>query len=130
MFPHHKTVADRVKRRGCFLSLHSDGNVTQALPGIVELGFDVVHPWQETAGMDYGLYLREYADRLGLLGGLCIQSTLGFGDLGRLEAEIRRVFGLLKGKRWMFCTTHFVQEHCSIEELVFAYDLAVRLARD
>jgi len=127
--PHHKVLADRVKERGCFLSLHSDGNVHAALPGILDLGYDVVHPWQEAAGMDYGVYLRDYADRLGILGGLCIQSTLGFGDLAHLESEIRRVFGLLKGKRWMFCTTHYVQDHCSIEELVFAYDLAVKLAR-
>ncbi len=129
IYPHHKVLADRVKERGCFLSLHSDGNVNAALPGILELGYDVVHPWQEAAGMGYDLYLREYADRLGLLGGLCIQTTLGFGDLPRLESEIRRVFGLLKGKRWMFCTTHYVQDHCSIEELVFAYDLAAKLAR-
>ena len=130
IFPHHKVVADRVKERGRFLSLHSDGNVNAALPGILELGYDVVHPWQEAAGMDYGVYLRDYADRLGILGGLCIQTTLGFGDLPRLESEIRRVFGLLKGKRWMFCTTHYVQDHCTIEELVFAYDLAVKLARN
>ena len=129
IYPHHKVLTDRVKERDCFLSLHSDGNVIAALPGILELGYDVVHPWQEAAGMGYDLYLREYADRLGLLGGLCIQTTLGFGDLPRLESEIRRVFGLLKGKRWMFCTTHYVQDHCSIEELVFAYDLAVKLAR-
>lgn len=127
--PYHKVVADRVKERGCFLSLHSDGNINAVLPGIVDLGYDVVHPWQEAAGMDYGTYLRDYGDRLGILGGLCIQTTLGFGDSTRLESEIRRVFGLLKGKRWMFCTTHFVQEHCSIEELVFAYDLATELAR-
>jgi uroporphyrinogen decarboxylase len=129
IFPHHKVLADRVKERGCFLSLHSDGNVNAALPGILELGYDVVHPWQEAAGMGYDSYLRDYADRLGLLGGLCIQTTLGFGNLPHLESEIRRVFGLLKGKRWMFCTTHYVQDHCSIEELVFAYDLAVKLAR-
>ena len=47
-----------------------------------------------------------------------------------LEAEIRRVLGLLKGKRWLVCTTHFVQNHCSIEDLEFAYDLIYKLARE
>jgi uroporphyrinogen decarboxylase len=23
----------------------------------------------------------------------------------------------------LYCTTHFIQDHCSIDELVFAYDL-------
>jgi uroporphyrinogen decarboxylase len=118
-----------VKKHGTFLSLHSDGYVVPLLDGIVELGYDVIHPWQESAGMSYDLYLNNYSDKFGLLGGLCVQTTLGFGDYEKLEREIRRVFKLLKGRRWMFCTTHFVQEHCSIDELVFAYDLVVKLAR-
>lgn len=129
IYPNHKIVADRVKERGCFLSLHSDGNIKSVLDGIVELGYDLVHPWQKSAGLSYDLYLEKYSDKLSILGGLCVQTTIGFGDYDRLEKEIRRVFGLLKGKRWIFCTTHFVQEHCSIEELIFAYDLAVKLAR-
>ena len=63
------------------------------------------------------------------MGGICIQTLLGFGDYDRLEKEIRRVFGLLQGKRWICCTTHFVQDHCSLEELEFAYDRIVKLAR-
>jgi len=78
--------------------------------------------------MPYSLYLEKYQDKFGILGGVCIQSTLGFGNYQRLESEIRRVFATLKGKRWACCTTHFVQDHCSIEELVFAYDLIRELA--
>lgn len=129
IFPNHKLMCDHVKERGVFVSLHCDGNFAAVADGVVELGYDVVHPWQETAGMSYDVYLQKYQDRFGILGGLCIQSTLGFGDYKRVESEIRRVFALLRGKRWMFCTTHFVQDHCSVEELVFAYDLAVKLAR-
>jgi uroporphyrinogen decarboxylase len=130
IFPCHKITCDAVKARGKFLSLHSDGHVMPLMDDIIELGYEVFHPWQETANMPYDTYLERYGDKLAILGGLCVQSTIGFGDIGRLEAEIRRVFSLLKAKRWMFCTTHFVQEHCSMEELVFAFDLAVKLARD
>lgn len=129
IYPYHRITADTVKKHGTFLSLHSDGYVVPLLDGIVELGYDVIHPWQESAGMSYDLYLNNYSDKFGLLGGLCVQTILGFGDYEKLEREIRRVFKLLKGRRWMFCTTHFVQEHCSIDELVFAYDLVVKLAR-
>ncbi len=130
IYPNMKTVVDAVKGRGGFVSLHSDGCVAAVADGIADLGFDVFHPWQETAGMSYDLYLRRYADRFAILGGVCIQSTLGFGNFVRLESELRRVFGLLRGKRWICCTTHFVQNHCTIEELAFAYDLIYRLARE
>jgi len=129
IYPNHKIVVDHVKKRGGYICLHSDGNVLAAMDWIAELGYDVFHPWQETAGMGYDVYLNRYSDKIGLMGGLCVQSTLGFGDYPRLESEIRRIFGLLKGKRWIFGTTHYVQEHCTMEELVFAYDLVVRLAR-
>ena len=127
VMPYHVKVAEFVKKKGCFLSLHSDGCVDSVLDEIVEIGFDVVHPYQETANMSYDRYLKEYADKFGILGGLCVQSTLGFGNYEKLESEIRRVFGLLKGRRFMLCTTHFVQNHCSIEELTFAYDLIAKL---
>lgn len=130
IYPNMKYVVDTVHKRGGFASLHSDGCILPVTDGLVDIGFDVVHPWQETAGMSYDLYLEKYQDKFAILGGLCVQSTIGFGDMDRLDKEIRRVFSLLKGKRWIFCTTHFVQNHCSIEELSYAYDLVSKLAKE
>ena len=97
---------------------------------LAELGFDMIHPWQESAGMSYDTYLEKYADQFAILGGVCVQTSLGLVSQERLEADIRRVFGLLKGKRWIACTTHFVQSHCTMEDLSFAFDLIYRLARE
>lgn len=129
IYPYHKRVCDRVKEREVFLSLHSDGNISTIVDEIIELGYDLVHPWQESAGMSYDTYLNKYQNQLAIMGGLCVQTAIGFGDYKKLENEIRRVSKLLKGKRWLFCTTHFVQDHCSIDELVFAFDMVVKLAR-
>lgn len=130
IFPQMQRVVDYVHSRGCFCSLHSDGCVKKVADGIAELGFDVVHPWQESAGMGYDLYLERYADKFAILGGICVQSAIGLLPRDALEAEIRRVFGLLKGKRWICCTTHYVQAYCSIGDLAFAYDLIRQLARE
>ena len=130
IYPHMKRVVDHVHSRGCFCSLHSDGCITKVTDGIEKLGLDVVHPWQESAGMSYDLYLDRYRDKFAILGGICIQTALGIMERDELEAEIRRVFGLLRGKRWICCTMHFVQNHCSVGDLAFAYDLISRLARE
>jgi len=127
--PYHMQMAERVKKAGKFLSLHCDGNINEAVDQIIKIGYDVVHPWQESAGMSYSTYLNQYADKFTILGGLCVQTTLGFNDLASLKENIERVFALLKGQRWIFCTSHFAQNSCSIEELEFAYDLAIQLAR-
>ena len=130
IYPNLKRVIDYVHSRGAFVSLHSDGCIGKVCDELAELGIDVLHPWQESAGMSYDLYLSQYADRFAILGGVCVQTALGILPRERLEEEIRRVFALLRGKRWICCTTHFVQKHCSIDDLTFAYDLIYRLARE
>lgn len=128
IFPYHKMVTDAVKARGAFVSMHSDGNVMQVLDGIVELGYDVLHPFQESAGMDTGVYLSRYRDSFVLMGGLDVQTTIGFGKLDFLASEIERIIGTFRDGGLILCTSHFVQDHCTVEELVFAYDLIRRLA--
>lgn len=130
IFPFHKVTVDAVKARGAFVSLHSDGNVNAAVDGILELGYDVVHPWQESAGMSLDRYRERYRGRFAVMGGLDIQTTLGFGNYAALEASIRRVIGMFRDGGLLFCTTHFVQDHCTLEELAFAYDLVFRLVRE
>ncbi|MBE6668760.1 MAG: hypothetical protein E7601_00990 [Ruminococcaceae bacterium] len=130
IFPHVKSVVDHVHSKGIMCSLHSDGNVLKVADGIADIGFDMVHPWQENAGMPYDVYLKKYADRFAILGGVCVQSAIGILPRKQLEAEIRRVFSVLKGKRWIVCTSHFVQNHCSMDDLEFAYDLIYKLARE
>ena len=130
IFPNMKRVVDHAHARGVFASLHSDGCVSAVTGGIVEIGFDLVHPWQESAGMSYDLYLEKYADQFAILGGVCVQTVIGLVPQDKLEQEIRRVFGLLKGKRWVCCTTHFVTDRCTMEDLRFAFDMIYQLARE
>ncbi len=122
IFPYHKRVVDVVKSRGAYVSLHTDGNNMSVLDGIVEIGYDVVHPFQESAGMDYGVYRSRYMDKFTVMGGLDIQTTIGFGKLDRLQSEIERMLTMFKDGGLLFCTTHFIQDHCTIEELTFAFD--------
>ena len=130
IYPNMKKVVDHVHSRGVLASLHSDGCIAKVLDGIVDIGLDLIHPWQENANMPYELYLEKYQDKFATLGGVCVQSTLGIVGQYKLESEIRRVFNTLKGKRWVCCTSHFVQDHCSMEDLEFAFDLIYKLARE
>ncbi len=130
IYPNHKITCDAVLARGAFLSVHSDGNVNQVIDGIIDLGYHVVHPWQESAGMSLDCYHANYRHAFTVMGGLDVQATIGFGKLDVLEHEITRVLRLFADGGLLFCTTHFVQAHCTLDELVFAYDLAYRLVRE
>lgn len=129
IFPNHQVTCQAVRQRGAFLSMHSDGNINAVLDGVVELGYQVLHPFQESAGMDLEDYQRRYRQHFAVMGGLDVQTTIGFGDYPRLQREIERVIGLFPEGDLLFCTSHFVQDHCTIEELTFAYDLVYELVR-
>jgi uroporphyrinogen decarboxylase len=130
IYPYHKVICDTVKSRNTYLSLHSDGNISQIIDGIIKLGYDVVHPWQESAGMNMSLFKSQYRDKLTIMGGLDVQSTLGFGNMMLVQDEIERILRLFADGGLLFCTSHFVQDHCGIKELAFAYDTAYRLCRE
>lgn len=130
IYPFLKEIADTVHNRGVFCSLHSDGCITRVLDGVVDIGFDLIHPWQENANMPYNIYLEKYSDKFATMGGINIQNALGIMNREDLEKDIYRIFGLLRNKRWVVCTSHFVQKHCSVEDLEFAYDLIYKLARE
>jgi len=130
IYPAHKLTCDAVKAREANVSLHSDGNVNAVVDGIVELGYDVVHPWQESAGMSLTEHHERWRQHFAVMGGLDVQTTIGFGDYDRLASEIERVLRMGADGGLIFCTSHFVQEHCSIEELVFAFDTVYRLSRE
>lgn len=129
MYPAHKTTCDAVRKRNAYLSLHSDGNVNSVLDGVAKLGYQVFHPYQESAGMDFTTYKQKYADSFVIMGGLDVQTTIGFGDFPRLQSEIERVLRMFTEGGMIFCTSHFVQDHCTIEELRFAYDFIYDLVR-
>ncbi len=126
IFPTEKIICDAVRKKGGLLSLHSDGDITSVLDGVVELGFRVFHPCQESAGMNPSEVKRVYRGRLGLYGGLDVRTVLGRGlPRAELAAEVRRVMASLQsGGGYIFCTSHMVQPGTPLEEVEFAYEVA------
>ena len=131
IYPAEKVICDAVKHQGGLLSLHSDGYITPVLDGVAELGFRVMHPVQESAGMDPVQVKRDYFGRLGIYGGLDVRTMLGRGlPRAQLADEVRRVMNTLKpGGGYIFCTSHMVQPGTPLDEVEFGYQVAHEAAR-
>ncbi len=72
----------------------------------------------------------KYMSSFVVMGGLDVQTTIGFGKLDFLRAEIERILSMFADGGLLFCTTHFVQDHCTIDELTFAFDTAYEFVRE
>jgi len=70
--------------------IHSDGNITDLLPDLVDMGFDVINPLQPEC-LDPAQVKREYGDRIALHGGVSLQKTLPFGTPAQVRAEVEQL---------------------------------------
>ncbi len=94
IFPATKPIIEAAKRHGVPVLLHSDGDITSVLDGVVELGVDAVHPLQESSGMDATEFKRKYGDRLSVMGGLDTITALPRMSPEEIRAAPRRLRSL------------------------------------
>ena len=86
--PQHDRLNRRIHELGGRVMYHSCGAVRPFIPGLIEIGVDVLDVLQFSADqMDPHEIKTEFGDRLCFHGGMDVQSTLPFGT----EEEVRRV---------------------------------------
>ena len=73
-----------------FFFIHSDGNVTDLMDDIVEIGFNVVNPIQPEC-MDPVEVKKRWGDRITIHGGVSLQRTLPNGTPSEVRAEIEHL---------------------------------------
>lgn len=125
IYPADKIIVSAARSLNVPVALHSDGYIYDILPGIVEMGVNVLHPLQASAGMDQRKVKEEFGDRLCLYGGLDVTYTLPRGTDAEIRAEVVEKMTTLKPNGgYIFCTSHSVQEDTAIERVELAYRTA------
>jgi len=116
VFPYYRAFNDYLHGKGLKVILHSCGNIEQALPMIVEAGFDALHPLQVHAGCDPLSIARRYGDRLALLGGLDTH-LLERGNAAEIEdAQVRLMDGMRDaGARYIFSSDHSISTNVAYD---------------
>lgn len=118
------------RQRSPYLSLHSCGYFDDVIGDLADMGFNCMHPFQESAGMDIPSVKHRFGDRVTIYGGLDVRTTLPSGDRGLIRREIERVFEACKpGGGFLFCTGHTVHKDCELDDVLYAYELAHELGR-
>lgn len=90
VLPVYRTLARNARAHGAKLVLHSDGNITDALDGLVRAGVHAVEPLEHEAGMRLGPLKEKYHGRLALMGNVPASSVLCLGSVDDTVAATRR----------------------------------------
>lgn len=90
--PRLRRIVETAHKCGKAFFLHSDGDMGELIPDLIELGVDAIHPVQPET-MDFRLLKRKYGKDICFYGGVGTQQTLRFGrpeDVRKEVAELKR----------------------------------------
>jgi len=100
------------------IAYHTDGNVYDIIPDLIEIGVDVLNPVQ-TESMDPVLLQRKYGKNLCFFGGIAVQSTLPKGKPSDVIHEFKFLLQTLgKDGGWICSPTHHVQLDTPMENFL------------
>ena len=108
IFPFYRSLVPWFHERGLPVVLHSCGSQSEALPLVVEAGFDALNPMErKAAGNDPFLYAERYGDRLAFVGGFDAR-IFESNDLPLVRREVEAYLRGMKarGARLVFGSDH------------------------
>jgi uroporphyrinogen decarboxylase len=125
---HADLIAFIKSRTKAKILFHSDGDIFDLVPDLVEIGVDVLNPIQSGAGRmsDLSLLKKTYGKSLSFCGAIDTQKVLPYGSPGEVRAEVRRVIGLLGGGGgYLLSAVHTIMDEVPPENILAMCD-AVR----
>jgi len=124
IFPYYREIVDFFHSRGVPVFLHSCGGVEQALPLILEAGFDGLDPMEVKAGCDPVRFAEKTECRLVLRGGLD-ERILETGDRALIRREVARLIQDMKsiGARYVFGSDHSISTNVAYADYLYAVEV-------
>jgi len=129
--PYHRRLNRVIHEFGAKVIYHSDGAVMEAVPGLVDMGIDVLQALQfDAKGMDPVALKERHGEVLCFEGGVSVQKTLPFGTPEDVRAEVGRLIGVLgRGGGYILGPAHAIQAGTPPENIVAMFDMAATYRR-
>jgi len=124
--PHHQRQNRRVHELGARVMYHSCGAVRPFIPGLIEIGVDVLDVLQfSAAGMDPRELKRTFGERLCFHGGVDVQQWLPRSPVTVVREKVRELIDVLGVQGgFILSPTHNIQVDTPPENVVAVYQEA------
>lgn len=124
---YHVRLNKAIHDFGVKVIYHTDGSVMKAVPGLIDMGIDVLQALQFSAkGMDPHLLKQRHGDRLCFEGGVSVQTTLPFGTPDDVRAEVEMLISTLgKDGGYILGPSHAIQAGTPPENILAMFDTAL-----
>ena len=109
------------EKPGVLVFYHSDGNIEEVIPDLIEIGVDIINPVQPEC-MDVVKIKEKYGDKVTLHGSLSIQRTLPHGTVEDVRNEvIERIETCGKGGGFILAPSNLIQNDTPLNNIIEIY---------
>ena len=124
IFPYYAELVEFFHSFDLPVVLHACGGIEEALPLIVDTGFDGLNPMEAKAGCDALKFAEEYGDRLVFFGGLDAR-ILESGDRELIRKRVADLTDGMKalGARYVFGSDHSISTNVCYRDFLFALEV-------
>lgn len=124
IFPYYAELVDFYHSEGLPVILHSCGGITEAVPQLIDIGFDCIQPLEAKAGCDVIKLAEKFTDRVAFMGNIDV-TILNTNDRARVNDHVvgllERVWDL--GGDYIFHSDHSVPPDIDFDTYRYAVDL-------
>lgn len=92
--PRFAVIVEPLLKAGIRVVFHSDGDITEIIPALIELGISAINPLEVAAGMDLATVKRQFGKDLTLIGGVDCSQLLPRGTPATIRDEVRKVLDI------------------------------------
>ncbi len=116
--PRFARMLERARAYGKTTMLHSDGDVQEVIPDLIEIGLDILNPVQPDV-MDIYEVKREYGRDIAFHGGVSVQHLLPDSSAEEIRAEVGRLLREIgAGGGFIIAPTHSLGSDIPLANLV------------
>lgn len=120
--PRMATIIKSIKKNNLYFFLHSDGNIQEIIPDLIEIGIDILNPIQPEC-MDPIEIKKKYGDDLTLHGTMSLQKTFTFGSAKDVISEAKsRIENCGYNGGLILAPSNLFTSDVSIENITTFYD--------
>jgi uroporphyrinogen decarboxylase len=122
--PYHKEICTHVHKQGGKIVKHSDGNLTPLIPGLLDAGFDGLHPIQPQC-MDIGDTKRRFGSRACIIGNIDCSYLLVFGTQEDVKQSVKEtIIKAAPGGGYIISSSNSIHPGCKPENYLAMVEAA------
>ncbi|MBT6556483.1 MAG: hypothetical protein HON50_12890 [Candidatus Marinimicrobia bacterium] len=123
-FPILKDMVTEIKKQGLPVFFHSDGDLKNIIPDLIDCGIDVLQSCDPNANMDIPALKKEFGQDLAFMGNIDVD-LLANGKVNEVENTTRNlIHDARSGGGFILGTSNVVASYCQPENLKAMYAVA------